>query len=510
MHLSLDGKRRKERGSTASPADSSERVDEPEWATAIRRVLAKYDKAEVIHEKTEEEAEQEQERIVQDKIVQWKKDYYKVRRAVSSSLLARLHRVELVADVPLHLLVAVRRRSSSSRPRTPRPSRRSPTATSRACSGSCTTTTPASPRGAGSTTTTTRPRCRVRPLSLLVVFLFSSPSLARLADGALLPSRRPQGRREDDVRLRPRQALQAVRAAHGCPPRPVVPAHPARVPRPHERPGVAHHRLLPGHLRAGHERQEAGVGGDRQDPLHRREAPPQDDGGARASPHQGGARSQRLRREHQVLVRRGRQPDLPVVAPRLLPRPREQPHAPRGLPPPDARRRQEARRGSPSRRARRQAGRLRLPLAPHDPAHGVARLPRRERVPDRLAPRDHGRLDRQPVRRCQGRGRRAPARRRDGARRLPVPARGARRGHLGRAVPVRQGPERRRQGDAAHAERDLPVEARRRPHRARLLEEQGLPRRPHRGRRARQGPQGCVLLSPLPPPPRSCHARGRR
>ncbi|GAA5835075.1 hypothetical protein JCM9279_007191 [Rhodotorula babjevae] len=77
VHLSLDGKGRKERGSTASPADSSEAVDEPEWATAIRRVLAKYDKAEVIHEKTEEEAEQEQERIVQDKIVQWKKDYYK-------------------------------------------------------------------------------------------------------------------------------------------------------------------------------------------------------------------------------------------------------------------------------------------------------------------------------------------------------------------------------------------------------------------------------------------------
>ncbi|TNY22353.1 XRN 5'-3' exonuclease N-terminus-domain-containing protein [Rhodotorula diobovata] len=77
VHLSLDGKVQKHGGRGPSPTDSAGDVDEPEWMTAIRRVLAKYAKAEVIKERTEEEAEQEQEKLVQDKIVQWKKDYYK-------------------------------------------------------------------------------------------------------------------------------------------------------------------------------------------------------------------------------------------------------------------------------------------------------------------------------------------------------------------------------------------------------------------------------------------------
>lgn len=83
VHLSLDGKVQKHGGRGPSPTDSAGDVDEPEWMTAIRRVLAKYAKAEVIKERTEEEAEQEQEKLVQDKIVQWKKDYYKVRLASS-------------------------------------------------------------------------------------------------------------------------------------------------------------------------------------------------------------------------------------------------------------------------------------------------------------------------------------------------------------------------------------------------------------------------------------------
>ncbi|BGP46515.1 exonuclease II Exo2 [Rhodotorula kratochvilovae] len=73
VHLSLDGGVKKR----APQEDKESDGDEPEWRTAIRRVLAKYAKAEVIKEMTEEETEQEQEREVQDKIVQWKKDYYR-------------------------------------------------------------------------------------------------------------------------------------------------------------------------------------------------------------------------------------------------------------------------------------------------------------------------------------------------------------------------------------------------------------------------------------------------
>ncbi|KAI3480715.1 hypothetical protein L1887_57194 [Cichorium endivia] len=56
---------------------------------------------------------------------------------------------------------------------------------------------------------------------------------------------RPQERRPDEVRIRARQALPTLRPAHGRPSRPQQPAHPHRFPRPHDRPQLAHHRLLP-------------------------------------------------------------------------------------------------------------------------------------------------------------------------------------------------------------------------------------------------------------------------
>lgn len=83
VHLSLDGGVKhapRRNGGAAVPA----KVDgEPEWQTAIKRVLDKYRRAEVIRELSQEEAEEEQEKQVQDKIAQWKTDYYKVRATSS-------------------------------------------------------------------------------------------------------------------------------------------------------------------------------------------------------------------------------------------------------------------------------------------------------------------------------------------------------------------------------------------------------------------------------------------
>jgi hypothetical protein len=52
--------------------------DTPEWQVAIKRVLSKYEKAEVVKELTAEEAEEEQEKEIREKMVVWKRDYYKV------------------------------------------------------------------------------------------------------------------------------------------------------------------------------------------------------------------------------------------------------------------------------------------------------------------------------------------------------------------------------------------------------------------------------------------------
>ncbi|GAA5821456.1 hypothetical protein JCM11251_004633 [Rhodosporidiobolus azoricus] len=79
VHLSLkDGSvQHPRRPSAARTPSTAVKGDEPEWMAAIKRVLGKYEKAEVIREVTREEAEEEQEREVKERMVQWKKDYYK-------------------------------------------------------------------------------------------------------------------------------------------------------------------------------------------------------------------------------------------------------------------------------------------------------------------------------------------------------------------------------------------------------------------------------------------------
>ncbi|GAA5924119.1 hypothetical protein JCM10213_004497 [Rhodosporidiobolus nylandii] len=82
VHLSLNGKvqhppRRAGAPSAKKQAGGGAKADEPEWMSAIRRVLGKYEKAEVVRELSAEEAEEEQEREIQEKMEVWKRDYYK-------------------------------------------------------------------------------------------------------------------------------------------------------------------------------------------------------------------------------------------------------------------------------------------------------------------------------------------------------------------------------------------------------------------------------------------------
>ncbi|GAA6034942.1 hypothetical protein JCM8097_009377 [Rhodosporidiobolus ruineniae] len=87
VHLSLDGssvkhprRRAAQQAATngaATPVDLKLTGDEPEWQAAVKRVLGQYAKAEVIKEVSAAEAEEEQEREVQEKMVEWKKDYYR-------------------------------------------------------------------------------------------------------------------------------------------------------------------------------------------------------------------------------------------------------------------------------------------------------------------------------------------------------------------------------------------------------------------------------------------------
>ncbi|GAA5930973.1 hypothetical protein JCM1841_003667 [Sporobolomyces salmonicolor] len=79
VHLSLnDGSIKRHARSHANGTKNGAREkDEAEWQRAIRRVLRKYEKAEVAQEFNEEDWEVEHERQVQEKMEIWKRDYYK-------------------------------------------------------------------------------------------------------------------------------------------------------------------------------------------------------------------------------------------------------------------------------------------------------------------------------------------------------------------------------------------------------------------------------------------------
>ncbi|GAA5932467.1 chromatin-binding exonuclease XRN1 [Sporobolomyces koalae] len=70
VHLSLNGQVERQ-------AKKKQANDEAEWQKAIKRVLKKYEKAEVAQEYNEEEFEQQMEKEIQEKMVVWKADYYK-------------------------------------------------------------------------------------------------------------------------------------------------------------------------------------------------------------------------------------------------------------------------------------------------------------------------------------------------------------------------------------------------------------------------------------------------
>lgn len=77
------------------------------------------------------------------------------------------------------------------------------------------------------------------------------------------PRRRPQ--------LQKGPAVQALRATDGRPARPQQEDCAHCLSRPDDQPELPHCRLLSQRFRVGHERQKDGMGGRRQDPVHRRE-----------------------------------------------------------------------------------------------------------------------------------------------------------------------------------------------------------------------------------------------
>ncbi|GAA6005367.1 hypothetical protein JCM11491_002675 [Sporobolomyces phaffii] len=74
VHLNLNGE--VERIAKQKKVQKGDK-DDSEWEGAIKRVLAKYEKAEVAKEFNEEEFEREMEREIEEKMVTWKSDYYK-------------------------------------------------------------------------------------------------------------------------------------------------------------------------------------------------------------------------------------------------------------------------------------------------------------------------------------------------------------------------------------------------------------------------------------------------
>lgn len=76
VHLNLNG--RVERQARKKKQEAKKVREEAEWQKAIRRVLRKYERAEVQKEFDEEEFEKQMEKEIQEKMITWKSDYYKV------------------------------------------------------------------------------------------------------------------------------------------------------------------------------------------------------------------------------------------------------------------------------------------------------------------------------------------------------------------------------------------------------------------------------------------------
>lgn len=83
VHLNLNGE--VERQARKKKEQKNVR-EEAEWQKAIRRVLKKYERAEVQKEFNEEEFEKQMEKEIQEKMVTWKSDYYKVSSRFSVSI----------------------------------------------------------------------------------------------------------------------------------------------------------------------------------------------------------------------------------------------------------------------------------------------------------------------------------------------------------------------------------------------------------------------------------------
>lgn len=152
VHLNLNGEvqrmARKDGQQQGKKEGAAGDKEESEWQMVIKRVLRKYEKAEVAKEFNEEEFEQQMEKEIQEKMVSWKSDYYKV----CATCFRALSRTLLIDD-------CYNRRNSSLIPsRNRKRLTTSPTATLRDSSGSYTTTTKVLRVGAGSTTTTTHQR----------------------------------------------------------------------------------------------------------------------------------------------------------------------------------------------------------------------------------------------------------------------------------------------------------------------------------------------------------------
>ncbi|GAA5965952.1 hypothetical protein JCM3765_004130 [Sporobolomyces pararoseus] len=76
VHLNLNGEVERIARKNKNKKEP-EQGDEPEWQQAIKRVLKKYENAQVEKELNEQQVEQELEKEIEEKMINWKADYYR-------------------------------------------------------------------------------------------------------------------------------------------------------------------------------------------------------------------------------------------------------------------------------------------------------------------------------------------------------------------------------------------------------------------------------------------------